>query len=331
MSSPRSALEQMGLLKDRLSTREYQAYMQPFLEDVHLKGSGPIITDAQGRPSGWAFCNREVERLKMAEAYYVAEEMMPLVRWAAAGLSGIDRFEHDVWPTDYGFLLFEDALVSKEMWGRVTTTKAITWGRSVAANQPGTLVVFYTDMSDPRDEVNTQIREGAQDAKDWFKYERMGALHVHHVSWIPDGLRVGPEQIVPPARYAEYAVGNQHLADSTPNDTRFLLALLMLLNQTVTTVARHEMDKQATKRFRRMEIPSAITVVQLRRHAGSRQQGESLVEWAHRWVVRGHWRNQPYKGENSETVYRRIWIAPFVKGPDNAPFKQSEKVYAFVR
>lgn len=338
MSGPKDALEQMGLLRDRLSLPEYSRYMQPFMEDVARKRMSAVTADPDGNPSGWQFCQREIARLKMAEAYYVSAEMMPLTRWAAAGLESTDRFEREVWPTDYGFLLFEEPMVGIEMWGRTVTTKAITWGRAVgttSARRPGeisgTLVNFYTDMNDPNDEVNVEIREKAIAAKDWDKYLRMGPLHVHHVMFIPDDERVGPPEIVPPEDYARFAVGTTNvLAKSTTNDSRFLLALLMLLNQTVTSVAEHQMDKQTAKRFGRMKIPSKITVIQLRRHEGSRQHGESLVEWAHRWVVRGYWRNQPYKVDG-KTVYRRIWIAPHIKGPEGLPLKQSEKVYAFVR
>jgi hypothetical protein len=49
------------------------------------------------------------------------------------------------------------------------------------------------------------------------------------------------------------------------------------------------------------------------------------VEWSKRWVVRGHWRWQSYGPGRTER--RRIWISPFIKGPDGAPLVVSEKVY----
>lgn len=40
------------------------------------------------------------------------------------------------------------------------------------------------------------------------------------------------------------------------------------------------------------------------------------VEWSCRWIVNGHWRNQPYKDER-----KLIYIMPYVKGPDDMPLK----------
>lgn len=337
---PLIALEQMALLRDRLSTPNYQSYMQPFLEDMDRKDTGPVIADARGRPSGWAFCNREVLRLTMAEAYFVSADMVQVARWAAAGLGEHDTFRHDLWPTDYGFLWLEDALVSSEIWGRTITTKALSWGRSVANGKPGTMIVLYTDMLDERDEVNRKVREDAQAAGDWDKYAAMGNLHVHHLAWIPDGMQVGPEQTPVPEDYARWAHGDiqpSQLAQSAPNDQRFILAVLMLMNQSVTSVAREQADKNAAKRFRRMKLPSAVTVVTLRRTAGSRQEGETHVEWTHRWLVRGFWAwrrcgaEHPYAEEYDKGYRCRVYIAPFVKGPEGAPFKQSDKIYSLTR
>lgn len=336
--NPQVALEQQALLRDRLGAPEYPGYMLGFLRDVKRKKAGAVIGDERGNPDGGAFCSREIERLNMAEAYYLSGEMLPLVTWAAAGLNQTDAFEHEVWPTDYGFVFFEEPLPSTEMYGRTVVTKAMTWGRATATESetlrsiPGTMVVLYTDFSDARDEVNTEIKAEAEFHNDWVKYERMGRLHVHHIMWVPDGLRVGPEKLIPPERYADYAVGDQQLAKDAPNDGRFLLAFLMMLNQTVTSVEEHTLDRKGSRRFKRMGLPDRVTVVRLRRHKNiDRLEGETLVEWAHRWVVRGHWRNQPYKDDDGTTIYKRIWIAPHVKGPEGAPLKQSQKIYALVR
>lgn len=49
-------------------------------------------------------------------------------------------------------------------------------------------------------------------------------------------------------------------------------------------------------------------------------------EWRHRWMVRGHWRNQPYPSLG-KGVTRRTWIAPYLKGPDGAPLLTTPKVH----
>lgn len=332
MSSPITALEQHSLLKDRLTIPAYAKYMQPFMEDLHRKNLAAIC-NPDGKPSGWYFCQREIKRLAMAETYYLSAEMMPLVRWAGAGLNGTDSFSHEVWPSDYGFAYFEEALLSEEIWGRTIVTKAMSWGRAVdpGTGHPGTIIVFYTDMGDARDEVNDYVKvlnekNAPKQTYDFLK--QMGQLHVHHLQWLPDGMRVGPERLIPPEHYADYAVGDQKLAPDATNDMRFVLAFLMLLNQTVVTVSKQEADKRTSKRMRRMKMPTAVTVIQLRRHkSANRQEGESIVEWANRWVVRGHWRNQPY----GDGTIKRIFIAPFIKGPEDRPLVMTKKVNALVR
>jgi hypothetical protein len=50
---------------------------------------------------------------------------------------------------------------------------------------------------------------------------------------------------------------------------------------------------------------------------GSAEKTNSNVEWTHRWIVRGFYRNQPY-GEN-HSRRRKQWIPPYVKGPAGLP------------
>jgi hypothetical protein len=53
------------------------------------------------------------------------------------------------------------------------------------------------------------------------------------------------------------------------------------------------------------------------------------VDWSHRWVVRGHWRQQAYGP--GRTLHRPRWIAPFVKGPDDKPLVVDETVKVWQR
>ena len=48
------------------------------------------------------------------------------------------------------------------------------------------------------------------------------------------------------------------------------------------------------------------------------------VDWTHQWIVDGHWRNQPYGVGHS--LRRLQWIAPFIKGPEDAPLVIKDKV-----
>jgi hypothetical protein len=62
-----------------------------------------------------------------------------------------------------------------------------------------------------------------------------------------------------------------------------------------------------------------VTFVILRRpatHKPTADEPPHPVDWKHRWLVNGHIRAQWYP---SEQAHRLIWIAPYLKGPEDAP------------
>lgn len=84
-------------------------------------------------------------------------------------------------------------------------------------------------------------------------------------------------------------------------------------------------------RTKRTAKPPSVRVVSLRsgtEHATAYDHAAGrTVEWRHRWMVRGHWRKQPYPSLG-EGVTKRVWIAPYLKGPEGAPVLSSPKVIA---
>lgn len=78
----------------------------------------------------------------------------------------------------------------------------------------------------------------------------------------------------------------------------------------------------------RIGDPFTLNVVNLRaevREAVAVERGEGPL-WKQRWLVRGHYRAQWYPSTKSHKV---IWVAPYLKGPEDAPFKQP--IYSVVR
>jgi len=76
---------------------------------------------------------------------------------------------------------------------------------------------------------------------------------------------------------------------------------------------------------RRLGLPRAastplVYVVTLRRTLAikARERGEHPIEWANRWIVRGHWRQQWFP---SQARHRPIWIYPYEKGPEDRPLR----------
>jgi hypothetical protein len=66
-------------------------------------------------------------------------------------------------------------------------------------------------------------------------------------------------------------------------------------------------------------VPSGVRVVQLRRSEPNSRldvRTHQPVDWSCRWIVGGHWRNQPYKDST-----KLIYIMPYVKGPEDKPLR----------
>lgn len=77
-----------------------------------------------------------------------------------------------------------------------------------------------------------------------------------------------------------------------------------------------------------------VTCASLRRHrylSDSEREAEAR-EYSHRWIVRGHMRNQPVGPRNAESGQKRlrVWIAPYVKGPESKPLILKDRVQLFI-
>jgi hypothetical protein len=107
------------------------------------------------------------------------------------------------------------------------------------------------------------------------------------------------------------------------------------MSQTLTEVSKHKAENRAQrKRIERENLPSEVLVIQFRKTRYTSAEGgeERNINWSHRWLVGGHWRWQPYKDPVSGgEIKKRIWISPYVKGPDDKPLKTKERVYVLAK
>jgi hypothetical protein len=105
---------------------------------------------------------------------------------------------------------------------------------------------------------------------------------------------------------------------------RQVLQLLAFLSSPYIPRTSERMDRATRRGLARkspiVDADEAVTFVMLRRRVGDRHEygeTESEVQWKHRWIVSGHLRAQWYP---SERAHHLIWIAPYAKGPEDAPF-----------
>lgn len=121
---------------------------------------------------------------------------------------------------------------------------------------------------------------------------------------------------------------DQQVHETSDLAVDFVRTLWRFFQQTIASITRERAERPLRRQLARAKLPDThVTVIDLRRSA-TRGDGHSEVEWSHRWLVRGHWRNQWYP---SEETHRLIYINPFIKGPDGAPLLLRDKVYNLTR
>jgi hypothetical protein len=109
-----------------------------------------------------------------------------------------------------------------------------------------------------------------------------------------------------------------------------LAVLWALSSQTLATNTTVELDRPQRRRAARAGLPTApFRVVYLRRLAKEGHGSKHDAEFSHRWVVSGHWRQQPCGP--GRTQRRPTWVAPHIKGPADKPLVLKETIKALVR
>jgi hypothetical protein len=106
--------------------------------------------------------------------------------------------------------------------------------------------------------------------------------------------------------------------------SRFLYALMHMMSErvAVATPAKHRENVRGQAVARGIIPANRPRVVMLRRVAeGSTHEANSEAhrEYSFQWMVRGHWRQQPYR---SVGAVRPVFIEAYVKGPVDKPLKE---------
>jgi len=98
--------------------------------------------------------------------------------------------------------------------------------------------------------------------------------------------------------------------------SRLQLAMITALGHRLTRLDVAGATRGERRRVER-ELPG-LRVLSLSSGASVQSHDESSsVEWSKRWMVRGHWRLQPYGPGKS--LRKPLWIDPYVKGPEDKP------------
>ena len=360
---PTQLVDMHADLIDRCRDHRFLAVLR---ESYRLDFGGdldPRKRDQRLTENAEAMTDTFVNHAKAAHVYNVTEDMTSLVQHMAGELDETDQFDLRMAPTGCGLVHFDRPLPIIDVRGRTMLCHWLLWG-PVAVNTGGHGTRYGCALTTFNDNAYPDEVFVADEAENDEKYNALRRAVLGRWAWIgadlvdATGGDLGPAETLPGEAQRENLIRQGVTPVAATSVNRYVMALWMLLNQTVTSVTEEEADRAGRRRAARMEIPSRVTVIQLRRSesAVGREPGESLVQWTHRWLVRRHWRWQPRGpltadhvhalapavAEDGHMVRRcvvpgcekhevRISIAAHVRGPADKPLVVTDKVYSLER
>jgi hypothetical protein len=336
---PPEVLDHQATLIDYLDSTRYHRYMDSFTADMVRKGK---VNDAI---TGTDLCRTVQQSLRVAQAFHVQSEMMPLLRAASVDLEDDDHLVHDRLPAEHGFLLFNEPWLTTDVWGATLTMAGFQWRHGsanlyspagVGSHESGIWLTYFADLYDERDEVT----QGLIEKVGMERMQELGRWHINHVTFLPYHQPVGPLERPNTEDYSRFATEGLTLATNTPNTERMVVALFRLLTQVIVEVADAPIDRPLVRRMTRKNLPARVQTVKLRRKERIRDDephGDGHVDWQHSWAVRGHWawracrQDHPTAEPYDKGWHTRVYVAPYFKGPDDKPLKISEKVWGLAQ
>jgi hypothetical protein len=251
----------------------------------------------------WRIC-------RAAEPVWVDGGMMDVWEAAAESFPGEPLMPEDLL-VPAGFAVFPRPFYVRDRNNKRLSTRAIAWAGILlstpgAGERPGIVFALYAHRDD-EDDFSDELREMHEQADelglDRSRLLAATELQLVHWSAVPFGEGM-PD----------------NLAGTEQDWFRWVQALWRLMGQTLATTERTRLPRAWARRAQREDRDPYVTVIRLRRprHKTDDDHEPASVDWAHRWIVGGHWRNQFYA---STDTHRQIWISPYVKGPDDKPLR----------
>jgi len=121
--------------------------------------------------------------------------------------------------------------------------------------------------------------------------------------------------------------GVTHSMTGTPiaESTKFVIAAVTALGHRLTRLDDPTTRGRGERRRMERELPGLRMLSLATGASQTLAQAQRTVAWSHRWMVRGHWRLQPYGAERK--LRRLKWIDPYVKGPEDKPLDTRSTIW----
>lgn len=260
-----------------------------------------------------------------ARPYWIAEHMTTPIDLRAVDMDDLARLDEDTEPPrKWGFAVFEEPVRFTELRGREVIVHVVTWGPSADQDgHPGYLVQTFNDLYRESDGIAALINPEVRGF--------LGRWHGISTYWMPNGLRIGPNTIEPSEEDRRRVAANGDDAFVTRNVGRVFLALWQMLGETLSNHSIERAPRAQARRMRRAELPTAVTVITLRRKAAPVQHPDTGWSPEHRtWVEDYRKRVWVGSGADRRQEWRTITGHWWPKDPD-LPIRDRPKVNRLVR
>lgn len=267
----------------------------------------------------------EIRRVRDAELFWVNNDMTALALAAAPSLPSYSLHSEDL-PAPAGLLVFDRSIGETKTYP-AAFVRAIAWGPTPDGLLPGVWVSWYTDTDLNLERTpNEYFTQKSGFSGDFDELRRRMRRILPELCYDNESaMFFGDSQ--GPAVAAE--TGEEIAVETSAYRLDVVRATWALMQQPVARVDEAAFNRADRRRLQRNQIePAPVRVIALRRPKSSSQGTDSGREYHHRWIVRGHWRQQWYPARQ---LHRPVWIAPHVKGPEDAPILGGEKVHAWTR
>lgn len=273
---------------------------------------------------------------------YVSDDVTEVIDVARKTFEPEPLLASDIF-TPHGFMLFPRPLLLNDhpKYGEATfiAVRAVAWTTLMDDEDPSVGCVWVSYLShyedDPTYAIHLPFWERVEQLglqRGLYEVDRNAALTAAHVCQMTFGRDPHDIPVQFPIDELERGLTPEQLAEQHRGRGYQQWVLPQVAWRLASQLVRAPMrpPRPTRREMERWGRPSPdVTVIRLRRYREPMEHdGEFKGALTVRFVVSGHWRKQWYP---SLQQHRQIWIAPYVKGPDGAPFRVTDKVYEFVR
>lgn len=304
----------------------------------------PDMPDREQQKIIHAIRSSVITSLDHGETFYVSREITEMLSAAAdrlaEGAVKLYHFEPDDFPALAGSVYFDGPVMLPTTFDSsgLQRMTALIWGQLAVRDDPKEAAILDATYSEPQHidgKIFYSVVENSQEMQQKRNYDRWNLRH-----WIPLQYGVRHEPQVAPGvdewanLMAPGTEGEPEQVRQTAMEKvyRLLYVWTHFMKTEITGHRNLDIDRQHRRVMGKEGRPiPKVRIVVLRRYASgpALEEGEGHVDWTHRWLQRGHWRQQ--RVGPGRSMVRPTWIAPMIKGPADKPLIVRDTVQAVVR